>query len=146
MVAELTGWLAWAGTWMAAHPASVAALLAAASSALAAAAALAAWRSARRARTVGGRACEHLVAQARTLAELRAALDRLDGDVAAITNRTAGASQLATLAEAERTRMTDLGARLDALDQALEQLRADVIDQQTAKYRINEAIRQAMQR
>jgi hypothetical protein len=46
----------------------------------------------------------------------------------------------------EQTLAQDALTRLERLEAAVDQLRADVIDQQTAKYRINEAIRQAMER
>jgi len=122
-----------AAAWISAHP-GVAAIGAASVAALSALVlAGLACHAARRAANRGDSA-------ARTAEHIQAAVSDLRHELAEHTARSDAAFD-------RQRALTDDGlARLTRLESAVDQLRTEIIDQQTAKYRINEAIRQAMER
>lgn len=131
--AAIETWATQATTWLAAHPGTAMGAAACLMTLSALMFAVAAWRAARRA---ASRCDDAAVAGA----GVESALAALRQDLAEREARTD-----ATF-ERQRALTQDTLARLNQLESAVEQLRAEIIDQQTAKYRINEAIRQAMQR
>lgn len=122
-----------AAAWLVAHPGTVAIGAACVTALSALVLAGLACRAARRAADRGDAA----VRSAQTIEAVVAELRR---DVA----DHAGRSEAAL--DRQRALTEDGLARLERLESAVDQLRAEIIDQQTAKYRINEAIRQAMER
>jgi len=129
----LAAWTDSAAAWMAGHPAVPLAGLAAVFAIAAVAFAVAAWRAGRRtvART------QEIV---RATADIEAAVTALSAEMEQRDSR------FTTALEQQKAVQQDNRDRLRRLEEAVKQLRADVIEQQTAKYRINEAIRQAMER
>jgi hypothetical protein len=127
-MAAIESWSADAAAWVAAHPPAVAGGIAVVMALATLACAAAAWRAA-------GRAAAQSDAAARSTAGIESAL-------AALRRETRSDAAF----DRQRALTQDALARLARLESAVEQLRAEIVDQQTAKYRINEAIRQAMER